>query len=831
MQIDSNEILNVLAAADHALGVREVMGRLSINPGALTEMKRHLRDMVRDGLILKDGKRYRPATDKGRELPVPKRLAKRGEPGPVTALPKPVLIYKRDPEGKRKGSRGGPKTIIGALKKHRDGYGFVERYDSEGDDVFVPAVEAAQAFDGDLVRVEVIPGTAGRTQGRIVETVERRRQYALGTYIARGKQVYVQPMDQALGETIAVRADDRFKDGEIVKVRLLQAGAPGFVPPQGEVLEKAGEPGDPKLEVLRAAYSQGFDDQFPQNVIDEAHLVAVPVKPADLGGKRRDVRDLRLVTIDGEDARDFDDAIFVERASNGGYRLVVAIADVSHYVTEGSALDDEALRRTTSVYFPNAVLPMLPEALSNDICSLRPDEDRLCMVADMLLDAQGMPASAELYAGVMRSRARCTYTEVATLLSGEKVPSREFIRADLTLAWELARKLNQVRIERGSIDFDIAESKVVLDGKGGVKGFEKRPRNDAHRLIEECMLAANEAVARHFADRDAPTLYRVHAIPDADKLDLFMTFAGTHGLSLPPGTELTPKALNALLAQIAGKPQQRAFNSLLLRAMMQATYDAENIGHYGLAAENYLHFTSPIRRYPDLIVHRLLKEEWARGKVRDGEAQTERLAAIAKRCSERERAAMKAEREVDNFFGCLYLKDKIGERHPGIVASVTDFGAFVELEDLFVEGLVKAEDLGGEAELDLATQTLAFATGKKLTVGDRIEVQIRSVNLERRQTDLVLVEAGRIVRDGDRPKTLSEAIDRMKGKGRRGDADDRHATGRSRSKGEKRSSERSGRGGEPQPQGHRSPGTPRTKHKPGGGGGGGGGSRSPRRGR
>jgi len=764
MQIDSKQILDVLSAADHALGVKEVMGRLGVHPGELTDMKRALRDLVREGAVLRDGKRFRPATDKGRELPVPRRHgARHGEPGQAQPQAKPVLIYPNDAEGQRRRRGGGPQTVVGLLRKHRDGFGFVERYDGEGDDIFVPAVEATQAFDGDLIRVQVIPGTGGRTQGRIVETVERRRTLALGTYVQRGRQTMVVPMDASLGEFIAVQPDGRVRDGDVVKVQLTEPGAPGFVPPQGVVLEKAGERGEPQLEVLRAAYAQGFSDEFPESVIAYAEQVARPVEPSAYAG-RRDLRGLNLVTIDGEDARDFDDAVYVERAPRG-YRLVVAIADVSHYVTEGSALDDEALRRCTSVYFPNLVLPMLPEALSNGICSLRPDEERLCMVADMIIDEAGLPIEAEIYAGVMRSRARCTYTEVAALLSGEKVPDREFLRADLELGHELAKKLNRARMDRGAIDFDIPEAKVVLDEASRVRTVERRERNEAHKLVEEFMLAANEAVARYFGSRGLPTIYRVHGEPDEDKLAAFLEFAQVHGLR-GAGSEVTPKALNAMLHAVEGKPVQRAFNSLLLRAMMQATYEAENIGHYGLAAENYLHFTSPIRRYPDLVVHRLLKEHWARGKATQLEAQTARLAAIARRCSERERGAMKAEREVDAYFGCLFLKERLGQRYPGIIASVAEFGLFVELEGLFVEGLVKAEDLGGQADLDLATQSLRFPSGRSFSVGDRIEVQIRSVNLERRQTDLALVELGKLVHEGERPRTLADAVDRIRGGGR-----------------------------------------------------------------
>jgi ribonuclease R len=763
MTVDQTKLIEIVKEADHPLGIKEVLDRAGMHPGQLTEVKRALRDLVRSGEIIKEGKRF-CTPEVGEEVRARKGRAPTGER--IELPPKPVLVYAEPvtpakKRGKGKASSPGQRGFVGLLRKHRDGFAFVERYDGEGDDVFVAAAEAAQVFDGDLVRVEEIPGSGGRTQGKILEVVERRRQYALGTYVDRSRQVFVLPTDPALGAMIAVDAKEGIRDGDVVKVRLTQPGAAGHAPPRGEVVAKAGNPGDPRLEVLRAAFAQGFSDDFPESVLHDAELKAKPVDDAAWAG-RRDSRALALVTIDGEDARDFDDAVYVERAP-AGYRLVVAIADVSHYVEEGAPLDDEALRRGTSVYFPNAVLPMLPEALSNGICSLKPDEDRLCMVADMILDESGKPLEAELYPSVMKSRARCTYTEVAALLGGKDVPHRNFLKEHMELSWELAKKLNRQRQERGSIDFDIPEAKVVLDEQGKLKGVEKRERNDAHRLVEEFMLAANEAVARYFSQRGLPTIYRVHGSPDEEKLASFTELARTHGINIPEGG-FTPHALNALLAQVQGQPYQRAFNSLLLRAMMQATYESENIGHYGLAAEDYLHFTSPIRRYPDLVVHRLLKQHWKKGgHSKASDTETARLQAIARRCSERERAAMKAERDVDAFFGCLLLKDKIGQRFSGVISSVTDFGLFVELDGLFVEGLIKAEELGSDTEFEATTQTLTVgSSGKHFTVGDRIEVEVRSVNLERRQTDLALIEAGQVVGGRTRGRTLSEALDALK---------------------------------------------------------------------
>jgi ribonuclease R len=389
------------------------------------------------------------------------------------------------------------------------------------------------------------------------------------------------------------------------------------------------------------------------------------------------------------------------------------------------------------------VLPMLPERLSNGICSLNPEVDRLCMVADMVLDAKGETKSAEVYEGVMRSAARCTYTEVARVLDGERVPERERFEDSFELMAELQAKLTAMRRRRGAIDFDLPEAKIVLGEDGQVAAIEKRPRNRAHRVVEEFMLAANEAVARWFGARDLPTIYRVHGVPDEEKLEAFLGLAATHGFEVPElGAD--PRALNDLLERFKGHAQQRALNQLLLRAMMQAVYSPENIGHYGLAAEHYLHFTSPIRRYPDLVVHRLLKEEWAR---RQGDAvrptpapRLEEMAAIS---SERERAAMEAEREIASFYAALFMKDKVGEEYDGVVAAVVEFGLFVELERWFVEGLVRVEDLGGGFGLDPVLHALVDAgTGRAFRVGDRVRVEVVSASPARRRIELRLVEKG-----------------------------------------------------------------------------------------
>jgi ribonuclease R len=362
------------------------------------------------------------------------------------------------------------------------------------------------------------------------------------------------------------------------------------------------------------------------------------------------------------------------------------------------------------------------------------------------VDATGETRTAEVYEGVMRSAARCTYTEVARVLDGEKVPQRERFRGAFELMAELQAKLTAMRRRRGAIDFDLPEAKIVLADDGSVAAIEKRPRNRAHRIVEEFMLAANEAVARWFGARDLPTIYRVHGVPDEEKLEAFLDLARTHGFEVPEGSD--PRALNELLEELKGHAQQRALNQLLLRAMMQAVYSPENIGHYGLAAEHYLHFTSPIRRYPDLVVHRLLKEEWARrqGDAVRGtpEGRLEELAALS---SERERAAMEAEREIASFYAALFMKDKVGERFDGVVAAVVEFGLFVELERWFVEGLVRVEDLGGAFALDPVQHALVDgASGRAFRVGDRVKVEVLSASPARRRIELGLVEKGAVRR-------------------------------------------------------------------------------------
>jgi len=468
---------------------------------------------------------------------------------------------------------------------------------------------------------------------------------------------------------------------------------------------------------------------------------------------------------------------------------------------------------------------MLPERLSNGICSLMPDVERLCMVADMTIGRGGEPLGVEVYQAVMRSAARCTYTEVAQVLDGQPVAHRERFRPQFQLMGELQEQLTAMRRRRGAIDFDLPEAKILVDEAGNVSGIEKRPRNRAHRVVEEFMLAANEAVALWFSSRELPTIYRIHGTPDEEKLRGFLELAEAHGFAVPEGA-LDPRALDDLLKRLEGHPQQRALNTLLLRSMMQAVYSPEDEGHFGLAADHYLHFTSPIRRYPDLVVHRRLREEWARRDGSPGKLSTvEELAELASRSSERERAAMEAEREIAAYYAALFMKDKVGERYPGNVAAVAEPGLFVELAPFFVEGLVRAETLPGLFDLDPVHHALIdHGTGRAFRAGDPVEVLVADVSIERRRIDLALVSEmpgeDPALRGGARPAGKKRLLDGGARGGRGAKAEPGHRGG---ARGAKPTGRTVGRGASPKGQGGGKAGGDKGHGKPGGGKGGKGG--------
>jgi ribonuclease R len=722
MQVDVHRVSRALRdARGRGLTLKQLQSQLHLGRDERQPLRTALSTLVSQGEATFDGERYRVRTGGA-----PAQRNGRGEDRTHRQAPR------RDGRGPQ---RLRSHELVGTLTLKPEGYGFVAPLAGGGRDadVFVPPRRSGDALDGDVVRVGLARGRDGRTIGEVVEVVERRRRLVLGVYRAQAKAAWVEPHDRNLTDPIPVARDPRAKDGEFVKVRLERDG-PRL---SGEVIARLGDRGDPRFEILATAYAEGFSDEFDPAAVLAAQSVPGHVTQEDVHGPR-DLRKLPLVTIDGEDARDFDDAVYASHVGSG-YRLVVAIADVAHYVQAGGALDREALRRGTSVYFPGTVLPMLPERLSNGICSLNPDVDRLCMVCDLALDANGNPLHADLYEAVMRSHARLTYTQVGAALEGRDSQGVRDLVGDLRVAHELARKLTARRQHRGSIDFDLPEAKIVLADDGTVAEIVRRPRNDAHRLVEEFMLAANEAVARFFDARGLPTVYRIHDQPDEQKLEAFAQLARLHGFELPENP--SPGDLNALLHELEGKPQQKALNSLLLRAMMQAQYSPDNIGHFGLAAPTYLHFTSPIRRYPDLMVHRLLKEHWARGgepfRQNERDEQEEYLQGVAARCSERERAAMKAERDIDAYYSAMFMQDKVGQEFEAVVSGVTDRGLFCELQDVYVEGMIPSEELGESIELDAELHRLVVGkSGRSYGVGDELRVRLVSADPVRRRITL-----------------------------------------------------------------------------------------------
>lgn len=761
--IDGDALVKLVGSAGRLVGLKEIARVGGLHPGAQAALKRALRELVRQGRLERDGKRFGvPGQDRlGQSGPAwsaaqPRALSgrakvrgKNGLGGPparrsratdARALPPPSGEREGRPEVKRGPPRVRPThgpLVEGIIHHHADGFAFVKPIvGQESEDLFVPPEEARKALDHDQVLVEVVPGRGGRTMARVVEVRSRTRQFVLGTYVESARGAWVEPREPELG-LIRVPPTQLARPGDTVKVRL-GVGDALFADRRltGEVAGSLGSASDHSVEVLSVAYARGFHDEFPVEVMDEADRIAVEVREHEVKGQhRKDLRELPLVTIDGEDARDFDDAIFVEEHPRGT-RLVVAIADVAHYVVERTALDAEALRRATSVYLPGRVLPMLPERLSNGICSLRPEVDRLCMVADLVIDRRGATVSTELYPAVMRSHARCTYDEVHRVLRGERVAGRDELAPMLRRAHALSTVLHAMRMARGAIDFDLPENRVELDERGQPLRLVQRERWESHRLVEECMLAANEAVARFFREQGLPTVNRFHGEPDEEKLATFQGLLRAYGMDVKG--ELDSKALNEVLERLDGHPEQRALHQLALRSMMQAVYSSQQTGHYGLAAEDYLHFTSPIRRYPDLLVHRLLKAFWSRRRRPAGrhlEAEAERLEMLAVQCSERERAAQHVEREVSALYACLLMKDRVGESFAATVGGLSENGYFVVLDEHHVEGFVRGESVHREFELDPSTYRLELGDGRAVRVGQKQEVVLLSVNLQKKQME------------------------------------------------------------------------------------------------
>ncbi|MCS6915914.1 MAG: VacB/RNase II family 3'-5' exoribonuclease [Myxococcales bacterium] len=648
------------------------------------------------------------------------------------------------------GPSRGRSVCVGRLRVHPAGYGFVQQEGAE--DVFVAARHRGGALDGDWVQVETWRGARG-IEGRVQAVLERGRLRVSGVLERIGRQVVLVPDDprvQPAPVQLPLGAGGA-RVGQAVVADIIRYPGHADEPLQAQVVSSLGEPGRAATEIAKILLCNQVPCEFPPEVQRAAEQLPSEVREVDLCD-RLDLRDRPFVTIDPEDARDFDDAICVEPGPEPGLtRLWVAVADVSHYVPAGSALDAEAQRRGCSVYLPDRVVPMLPLPLSAGICSLHPGVDRLALAVALDLDADGTVQGSQLGAAVIRSRARLDYAGVAAVLRGETGGPLARYREQLPqlhLLRETAARLRARRLERGALDLELPEARVLLDPQDPERVVDVvRARQDpavreAYRLVEDCMLAANEAVARFFASRGLPTIYRVHDVPTPERLLAFAALAEGCGLSFDAQQARSPRYLGRFLAHLSGRPQQQALSYLLLRSLQRARYDVVNVGHFGLAASAYLHFTSPIRRYPDLVAHRLLKHQLRREAAPAGGGGTplglEALGQVAAHSSAAERRAMEVEREVVDLYRALLMRDQVGQDHDGTIVGVTAFGLFVALDSPYVEGMIRTEQLGTDLHFDPRRLALSSRSGRRLALGDRVRVRIAGVSVAQRQVDLWL---------------------------------------------------------------------------------------------
>ena len=680
----------------------------------------------------------------------------------LDALGKRLRALQRDGQiiSGRRGAYGVPERmdlLRCRVMGHRDGYGFARPHEGAGDDLFLSARQMYQVFDGDEVLVSVAGlDRRGRAEGQIVEVLTRAHTKVVGRYMEESGIGFLLPHNTRIRNHILIppKAKGGARHGQLVSVVLTDYPS-ATLGAKGEVEEVLGDHLDPGLEIDVAIRAHGIPWEWPDEVLREAG--ALGEEPAEADKTNRvDLRDVPFVTIDGEDAKDFDDAVWCEETSDG-FQLRVAIADVSHYVPVGSALDEEASIRGNSVYFPERVVPMFPEVLSNGLCSLKPQVDRLAMVCDMHIDRNGQLQDYTFYEAVIHSHARLTYTDVGAVIQDGWSPHVPAERGEeIERLYGLYQVLRGAREQRGALDFDTQETRILFDEQRKIAAIKPVQRNDAHKLIEECMLIANVATAQFLEALEQPALFRVHEGPSAEKLENLRAFLGELTLDLPGGLKPTPEHYQSLLATVEGCDDRHIIQTTLLRALSQAVYQPENAGHFGLHYEAYAHFTSPIRRYPDLLVHRAIRAAIrGRGKgahikrVKGASAlKRERIypydvgamAALGEQCSMTERRADDATREVDAWLKCEFLKDRIGEEFEGVIAAVTNFGVFVELSDLYIEGLIHISALPGDYyHFDQAKQRLIGERTRQIfQLGGAVTVRVARVDLDDRKIDLEL---------------------------------------------------------------------------------------------
>lgn len=629
--------------------------------------------------------------------------------------------------------------IRGRVFAHKDGFGFLIPDDNSGD-LYLSPYQMRSLFHGDIVLARATELHRGKREAVVVEMLERGVTRIVGRYFEEKNIAFVQPDHKNFTQDIVVPPGEQgaAKHGQYVAVEIM-------TPPTarrqatGRVVEIIGNHLSPGMEIEVAIRTHGLPHVWPAEVKQQITRFNKEVSEQDKKG-RIDLRDLPLVTIDGEDAKDFDDAVYCTINKDKTYRLVVAIADVSHYVLPDSPLDKEAYKRGNSVYFPGRVIPMLPEILSNELCSLRPQVDRLCMVCDMQLSAQGELQKFKHYPAVMRSRARLTYNEVSAMLQGEKKTQLGLL-PHLKHLHQAYKKMLAQRQQRGALDFDSVETRIVFGKDQKIKQIVPAQRTEAHRIIEECMLMANVATAYFLKKHKVPTLYRVHEGPNPDKMENLHSFLQGLGLRLSGGDDPAPLDYLKLLQRVGKRPDYHLIQTVLLRSLMQATYSPEMAGHFGLAYDSYLHFTSPIRRYPDLLVHRAINYQLGKNKQKKPFIYDQpKMAAIGEHCSITERRADEATRDATNWLKCYYMQDKLGQTFDGVINSVTGFGIFVELQNIYVEGLVHITALRDDYyQFDAVHHFLiGKRTGTRYRLGDPIRVRVVRANLDERKLELEL---------------------------------------------------------------------------------------------
>jgi ribonuclease R len=716
--LNSEQLLTAIRdRLDHPATAREMMQRLKIPPDQRATIKRLLKGLVESGHLIQT---------RGTRFGLPDRM----------------------------------NLVVGRVQTHPRGFGFVipdRPLEGVSGDIFIAGANLNQAMHGDRVVARIERTREERAEGRIVRILARGASTIVGRFeVDESGMGFLVPFDRRLIMDVSIPDDERqdAKPGDMVVAEITRFPTPTRSP-LGRVLDVLGDIDEPGVDTEIIIRKYGIQDEHSPEAVEEAKRLGGAVKEKDIKG-RTDFRPLTTVTIDGEHARDFDDAITIERLSTGHYWLGVHIADVAHYVAEGSALDEEAYERATSVYFPERAVHMFPSELSTGLCSLNPDVDRLVQSCMMEVDRQGDVVRYEIHDGVIHSNARMTYTDVNAILTDhDPAVSRKY--SDLVGMFETMKELfqilNQRRRRRGSIDFDLKEPEIILDDEGMVEEIIAAERNVAHRIIEEFMLLANETVAEHLDQHDVPTLYRVHEDPDPMKVEEFEEFVSTLGYSLSaPPNAVRPRHFQRLVERIQGKPEEKPIAFLMLRTMQKARYDPQNLGHFGLAASSYTHFTSPIRRYPDLVVHRTLRESRQGMPDERKEELIEELPEMARHTSERERRANDAERELVQWKKVRFMADKVGDEFDGYITGVAAFGLYIELIDHFVEGMVHVSTMADDYYrfVERAHIMRGENSGQVYRLGDKVRVQVIKVDMERRQVDLGLVEILEKVRASER---------------------------------------------------------------------------------